>query len=45
MKKFVGLIAKTYSYLKENNNENKKGEGTKSVLQKENLNFEITKTV
>ena len=30
MKKFVGLIAKTYSYLKENNVENNKGRVQKS---------------
>ena len=30
MKKLVGLIAKTYSYLKENNVENKKGRVQKS---------------
>ena len=28
---FVGLRTKTYSYLKENNHENKKAKGTKSV--------------
>ena len=31
MKKFVRLRAKTYSYLADNNNEDKKTEGTKSV--------------
>ena len=31
MKEFVGLKAKTYSYSKENNNEDKKAKGTKSV--------------
>ena len=30
MKKFVGLRAKTYGYLKENNVENKKGKVQKS---------------
>ena len=29
MKEFVWLRAKTYSYLKENNDENKKAKGTK----------------
>ena len=33
MKEFVGLKAKTYSYLIENNNEDKKAKGTK-VCQK-----------
>ena len=31
MKDFVGLRTKTYSYLKDNNNEDKKAKGTKSV--------------
>ena len=31
MKEFVGLRAKTYSYLKDNNEEHKKGKGTKNV--------------
>ena len=31
MKKFVGLRAKTYSYLADNNDEDEKTEGTKSV--------------
>ena len=31
MKEFVGLRTKTYSYLKDNNNEDKKAKGTKSV--------------
>ena len=31
MKEFVKLRAKTYSYLKDNNDEDKKGKGTKSV--------------
>ena len=31
MKKFVGLKAKTYSYLKDNNDEDKEAKGKKSV--------------
>ena len=31
MKQFVGLIAKTYYYLKDNNNEYKKAKGKKCV--------------
>ena len=31
MKKIVGLRAKTYSYLKDNNDEDKKQKGQKSV--------------
>ena len=31
MKIFVGLRGKTYSYLKDNNDEDKKAKGTKSV--------------
>ena len=31
MKEFVKLRAKTYSYLKDNNDEEKKAKGTKSV--------------
>ena len=33
MKKMVGLRAKSYSCLKENNYENKKAKGTKKVSQ------------
>ena len=43
MKEFVGLRAKTYSYLKENNDEDKKAK--KGVSKKENLNFNIIKIV
>ena len=32
MKQFVGLRAKTYNYLKENNDENKKVKGTKKCV-------------
>ena len=46
MKKIVGLTAKPYSFLKDNNNdEDKKAKGTKSVSSRENLNFNITKKV
>ena len=31
MKKFVGLTAKLYSHLKDNNDEDKKATGTKNV--------------
>ena len=31
MKKFVGLRAKLYSYLKDNNDEDEKAKGTKNV--------------
>ena len=45
MKEFVGLRAKTYSYWKENNDEDKKAKATKECIIKENLNLKITKTV
>ena len=34
MKEFVGLRAKTYSYLKDNNYEDKKAKGTKKCHKK-----------
>ena len=37
MKKFVGLRAKTYSYLKENNDEYKKAKGAKRCVIKRKL--------
>ena len=40
MKEFVGLRAKTYSYLKDNNNEDKKAKGTKKCVIKRKLKFE-----
>ena len=40
MKKFVGLRAKTYIYLKENNNENKKAKDTKKCVIKRKLKFQ-----
>ena len=38
---FVGLRAKTQSYLNNNNDEDKKAKGTKILPQKETLNFKI----
>ena len=40
MKKIVGLRAKTYSYLKDNNEENKKAKGTKKCVIKRKLKFQ-----
>ena len=40
MKEFVGLRAKTYSYLKDNNYEAKKAKGTKKSVIKRKLKFE-----
>ena len=40
MKEFVGLRAKTYSYLKDNNDEHKKGKATKKCVIKINLKFQ-----
>ena len=34
MKTFVGLRVKTYSYIKDNNDEDKKAKGTKKVCHK-----------
>ena len=39
MKKFVGLRAKTYSYLKYNNDGDKKEKGTKKCVIKRKLKF------
>ena len=39
MKEFVGLRAKTYSYLKDNNNEDKKAKGTKKCVMKRKLRY------
>ena len=44
MKEIVVLKAKTYSYLKENSDENKKATGTKKGVIK-GLNFKIIETV
>ena len=43
-KKFVGLRAKTYSHLKDNNEEDKKAKGTKKCVIKRNLKFRDYKT-
>ena len=40
MKEFVGLRAKTYSYLKDNNDEDKKAKGTKKCVIKRKLKFQ-----
>ena len=40
MKKFVGLRAKTYSYLIDDGSENKKAKGTKKCVIKIKFNFE-----
>ena len=45
MKEFVGLRAKIYSYLKDNNDEDKKQKAQKVCHKKNNLNFKITQTV
>ena len=45
IKDFVGLGAKTYNYLKGNNDEDKEAKGTKKVCHKKPLNFKIMKTV
>ena len=45
MKIFVGLRPKTYSYLKDNDDDGKKAKGTKvCVIKRIKLNFMITKT-
>ena len=44
MKEFGGLRAKTYSYLKDNKDKDKKSKGTYLPLTK-NLNLKIIKTV
>ena len=43
MKKIVGLRPKTYSYLKENNDEGKKAKSTKKFAVKKNLNLKTIK--
>ena len=40
MTQFVGLRAKTYSYLTDDDNEDKKAKGTKKYVIKRNLKFE-----
>ena len=45
MEKFVGLTATSYSYLIDDDSEDKKAKETKSVQPKGNLDFKIIKTV
>ena len=45
MKEFVGLKGKTYSYLKGNNDEDKKAKGTKMCVIKRKLKFQYHKNV
>ena len=40
MKEFVGLSAKLYIYLKDNNREKKKEKGTKKCIMKKKLKFQ-----
>ena len=40
MKEFVGLRSKTYSHLKDNNEEDKKAKGTKKFVIKRKLYFQ-----
>ena len=40
MKQFLGLRAKTYSYLKDNNDEDKKAKGTKNCVIQSKLKFQ-----
>ena len=39
MKEFLGLRVKTYNYLKDNNDEDKKPKGTKKCVIKRKLKF------
>ena len=45
MTKFIRLRAKTYGYLINDDSEDKKAKGRKSLSKKENLNLKIIKTV
>ena len=45
MKRFVEPRAKTYSYLKDEVDEDKKAKVIKNVTSRENLNLKIIKTV
>ena len=45
MTKFLGLKAKTYSYLIGEGSKDKKAKGTKKCVIKKNLNLKIIKTV
>ena len=40
MKKFAGLRARTYSFLKDNNDKDKKAKGTKKYFIKRKLKFQ-----
>ena len=40
MQEFVGLRAKTHSYLKDNNDEDKNAKGTKKCVTKRELKFQ-----
>ena len=44
MSKFVGLIAKTYSYLIDGDSEDKKAKGTKKCVIKRNFQLKSYKT-
>ena len=43
MKEFVELRAKTYSYLKDNDDEYKRAKGTKKCVIKRKLKFQVYK--
>ena len=43
MKEFAGLRAKTYSSLKDNNHDDKKGKGTKKCNLKRKIKFQVYK--
>ena len=45
MKELAALRAKTYNYLTDNNEKDKKAKGKKSATQKENLNLKIINIV
>ena len=45
MKELFGLRAKTYSYIKDNNDDDNKTNGTEKCAMKKHLNFDIIKTV
>ena len=45
MKDFVALRSKTYSYLTNNNDKDKKAKGTKKCLIRKTLNLNIIKTI
>ena len=45
MTKFVGLKAKSYSYLIDDSSEDKKGKGTKKCIMERKLKLKTTKTV